>query len=204
VGMALAGRRMAGDLAQLHLGHHRQSEGRGVSPPRRLPERRRQHPGLGHAAAFGVPVDAADVPLQRLVLSLDDGRERGDQRVPAPGRCGDDLPVDQAASRHALLRRAGGPSDAHQRARGDEAGNQPPGERSGRRGGAAGGHDRRHAEDGLQHHPRVRSHRDLRPGNGLREAPGMGPAAPGGASGVERTPGRALSRRGSCSAATSR
>src|SRR2546426_8594331 len=46
---------------------------------------------------------------------------------------------------------------------------------------------RSHAEDGLQHHPRVRSHRDLRPGDGLREAPGVGPAAPGGARSEEHT-----------------
>jgi fatty-acyl-CoA synthase len=33
----------------------------------------RQHRHLEHAAAPGLPVDAADVPLQRLVLPLDDG-----------------------------------------------------------------------------------------------------------------------------------
>jgi fatty-acyl-CoA synthase len=30
-----------------------------------------QHPGMGHAQARGLPVDAAHVPLQRLVLPLD-------------------------------------------------------------------------------------------------------------------------------------
>ena len=35
-----------------------------------------QHRHLGHAAPRGVPVDAADVPLQRLVLPLDHGGER--------------------------------------------------------------------------------------------------------------------------------
>ena len=34
-----AGRRMARDRAQLHLGHHRQPQGRRLPPPRRLPER---------------------------------------------------------------------------------------------------------------------------------------------------------------------
>ena len=68
VRVAAARRRMAGDLAQLHVGHHRQSEGRRLPPPRRLPQRAVQHHRLGHAAPFRVPVDAADVPLQRLVL----------------------------------------------------------------------------------------------------------------------------------------
>ena len=57
-----------------------------VPPSRRVSQRGGQHPGLGHAAPFGVPVDAADVPLQRLVLSVDHGGERGHQRLPAQGR----------------------------------------------------------------------------------------------------------------------
>jgi fatty-acyl-CoA synthase len=39
----------------------------------------------GPAAAPGVPVDAADVPLQRLVLPLDDGAAGRGERLPAPG-----------------------------------------------------------------------------------------------------------------------
>ena len=50
-----------------------------------------QHPRLGHAAARGLPVDAADVPLQRLVLPVDDGGERRHQRLPAQGRGEGDL-----------------------------------------------------------------------------------------------------------------
>jgi fatty-acyl-CoA synthase len=46
----------------------RQPEGRRLPPPRRAPERGRQRARLEHAAAPGLPVDAADVPLQRLVL----------------------------------------------------------------------------------------------------------------------------------------
>ena len=81
-----AGRRVGCDLAELHVGHHRRSEGRGVSSSRRAPERDQQRPRLGHAAARGVSVDAADVPLQRLVLSLDGRGTRRHQRLPAPGR----------------------------------------------------------------------------------------------------------------------
>ena len=63
-----------------------------LSPPRRLSERPRQRAGLGHGAPADLPVDAADVPLQRLVLPL--GRCRHDryERVPAAGRGRRDLP----------------------------------------------------------------------------------------------------------------
>ena len=77
--------------AELHLGHDRQSERRRLSPSRRLPERGQQHPRMGHAEARGLSVDAADVPLQRLVLPVDRGRARGRQRVPAPRRRADHL-----------------------------------------------------------------------------------------------------------------
>ncbi len=84
--VAASGRRVAGDLAQLHVGHDRQSQGRRLPPSRRVPERAVQHHRLGHAAASRVPVDAADVPLQRLVLPVDDGGRGRHQRLPAPRR----------------------------------------------------------------------------------------------------------------------
>ncbi len=83
--LAAAGRRMGRDRAQLHVGHDRQPEGRRLPPSRRVPQRAVEHRRLGHAAAFGLPVDAADVPLQRLVLSVDDGGQRRHQRLPAQG-----------------------------------------------------------------------------------------------------------------------
>ena len=67
-----AGRRMGRDLAQLHLWHHRRSEGRGVPPSRRLSARARQCRDLQMGRASGLSVDAADVPLQWLVLPLVD------------------------------------------------------------------------------------------------------------------------------------
>ena len=81
-----AGRRMGRHHAQLHLGHHRRSERRGLSPPRRASAGDGQCHHLRHAAASGLSVDAADVPLQRLVLSR--GRCRSSPaRMSACARC---------------------------------------------------------------------------------------------------------------------
>ena len=75
----LSRRRVAGDRARLHLRDHRAAQGRGHAPPRRVPERDRRHPGLEHGAAPDLPVDAAHVPLQRLVLSVGGGVAGGHQ-----------------------------------------------------------------------------------------------------------------------------
>ncbi len=69
--------------SQLHLRHDRRSEGRRLPSPRRLPDRHRQRFVLGDAAAPRLSVDAADVPLQRLVLPLDAGGDRRNQRLRA-------------------------------------------------------------------------------------------------------------------------
>ena len=85
-GVAVAAARRGGaDRDRLHVRYDRSAEGRRLHVPRRLPERaRRGHRG-GPRASPGVPVDAADVPLQRLVLPVGrDGGER-DARLPAPG-----------------------------------------------------------------------------------------------------------------------
>ena len=84
----------------------------------RTSTRRVQHRHLEHAAAFGLPVDAADVPLQRLDLPLDDGGQRRDERLPAQGRSAEDLRADQGGEGDALLRRADRALDADRRARG--------------------------------------------------------------------------------------
>ena len=97
--VAASGGRVECDFAQLHVRHHRQPEGCGLPSPRRVSQRAVQHHRLGHAAARGVPVDAADVPLQRLVLRLDDGRQRRSERVPAQGRGEGDLRRHARASR---------------------------------------------------------------------------------------------------------
>ena len=84
-------RRMGRDCAELYLGHHGQSEGRRDPSPRRLSQCRQQYSGGQSRPASGVSLDAADVPLQRLVLSVD-GRGLGrHQCLPAQGRSGQDF-----------------------------------------------------------------------------------------------------------------
>ena len=73
-----------------------------------VPERDRRHPGLEHGPAPDLSLDPADVPLQRLVLSLGDraaGRHAG---LPAPGRAWRDLCRDRRPPGDAPVRRAGG------------------------------------------------------------------------------------------------
>jgi hypothetical protein len=66
-------------------------EGRRDPSPRRLSQCRQQYPGRQSRPASGVSVDAADVPLQRLVLSVDGGGLRRHQCLPAQGRSGKDF-----------------------------------------------------------------------------------------------------------------
>ena len=109
-----AGGRVGGDRSQLHLGHDRQPERCRLSSPRRLSERARQRPGLGNAATPGLSVDVADVPLQRLVLSVDHHRTRRNACLPAPGRGRGNLRSDRARGCHPSVRRAGGHEHAAQ------------------------------------------------------------------------------------------
>ena len=62
--------RMERHLAQLYERHDRQPQGRRLSPSRRGADVLRQHHRHQHGAASGLSLDAADVPLQRLVLPL--------------------------------------------------------------------------------------------------------------------------------------
>ena len=101
-----AGRRKQRDRAQLHLRHHRQSEGRGLPPSRHVPGIGRQHHGLAAAPEAGLPLDPADVPLQRLVLSVVGGGDGRHPCLPAQGRSGADLCDDRGARRDPHVRRA--------------------------------------------------------------------------------------------------
>ena len=123
--LAAAWRRMGRDCAKLHLGHHGRSQGRGVPPSRRLPPRHGQHRDLLHGQASGVSVDAAHVPLQRLVLSLVDLGGGRHPCVPAPGAWAGHVRCDRGSRRHASVRRADRDVDAAQRARGTKSARCP-------------------------------------------------------------------------------
>ena len=168
--LADAGRRVGRDLAQLHVGHDRRSEGRRLPSSRRLSARDRQRHHLRHAAAPDLSVDAADVPLQRLVLSVDAVDRRRHACLPAGGARGADLRRDRRAQGHPSVRRADRDVDAAQRrAAGEEAvaARRRVRDRGGAaaRGGARGDESRR-----LQRHPRLRPDRDLRAGDRQRLA----------------------------------
>ena len=100
------------DQHQLHERHDRTAERRHVHPPRRDAERARGGRARPADPALGLPLDAADVPLQRLVLHLGgDSRER-DARLPAEGRPAARLAAARRGGRHASVRRPDGARDA--------------------------------------------------------------------------------------------
>ena len=155
-----------------------------------------QHHRLGHAAPRGLSVDAADVPLQRLVLRVDDGRQRRHQRLPAPGRSQGDLRRDPRAQGHPLLRRADRARDADQRARDAARGYLAQGQRAGCGGRTAGVGHRGDGAHGVRHHPCLRADRNVRARGGVRQARRMGCARHRRAHRAQRPAGRALHVRG--------
>ena len=82
------------------------AQGCDVHPPRRVP----QCAGRGHPPALRpgerLPVDAADVPLQRLVHPVGGDRDRRDARVPAGGARRRDLAAARRGRRDPSRRRA--------------------------------------------------------------------------------------------------
>ena len=98
----LARRRGQADLRGLHERHHRHAEGRRLHAPRRVSRRARRPRRDAARARRQLPLDAADVSLQRLVLQLGGaGRRRHERRAAATGArgrlagaaCGRDAPV---------------------------------------------------------------------------------------------------------------
>ena len=111
-----AGRRAVAALDQLHERHHRPAQGRDVPPPRRLPAGAGDGGAHRALAVVGAPVDAADVPLQRLVFPLGGDRRRRRRTSACAGRAGRDLAADPRGGRHPPERRADGAVDDRLRA----------------------------------------------------------------------------------------
>ena len=75
---------------------------------------------FGHGPALGLPLDPADVPLQRLDLHLGGHRGGGHARLPAQSGSRRDLPADRRARRDPHVRRADRLDRARPRAESDQ------------------------------------------------------------------------------------
>ena len=195
---------MGRDLAELHLGHDGRSEGRRLSPSRRVSECDQQCARLGYAVARGVSVDAADVPLQRLVLPVVDRRARRHQRVPASCRGEGGAGCDPRQPRDAYVRRADRLLDADQCTGGTAPRHRPQDRRPDRRCRAAGRDHRGRGEHRHRAHACLRPDRDLWPRVGVRQACGVERDADRPARRTQRTSGRARADAGGADGAGSR
>ena len=169
--VGVSARRVGRHRAQLHLRHDRQPEGRGVPLPRRVPQRDQQHPRL-------VDAEASRSTSGRCRCSI---ATAGASTGPSPRPPGTNVCLRKVEAKlildlireHKVTHYCGAPivhsmllNAPAEWKRGHRARGPLPG---GRR-AAAGGGDRGHGRDGIRHHPRVRAHRDLRPGGGVRQA----------------------------------
>ena len=168
--LGAAGRRMGRDLPQLHIRHHGESERRRLPSPRRRADGLRQRHRVRHGAPSGLPVDPADVPLQRLVLPLDARRRRRDARMPAMGPREGHVRRHRRPWRDAPVRGADRHVGAPQRSRRRKAQFPPDRDLQHRRRPAAGLRPRRHGRRRLRGGAPLWPDRDLRSGRGQRMA----------------------------------
>ena len=184
---------MGRDCAQLHLGHDRRSQGRRLPSSRREPARGRQRRHRRHRPPPGLSLDPADVPLQRLVLSLVDQRQGGRARLLAASARQADLRPHRRAQGHAHVRRADRHVDPAQRARRREAPAAACRALLHRRRPAARRRAQGDGRSGLCGHPSLWPDRGLRPG-GRQRLEGRVERARRGAPGAsEGASGRPLS-----------
>ena len=189
-----AARRVGRHRAQLHLRHHRRSQGRRLSSSRRQPAGGRQRRHRRHGPASRLSVDAADVPLQRLVFSVVAQREGGRARLPAAGARQGALRRHRRTWRHPSVRGADRHADPAQR---DRRGAPPAAACRAllhRRRAAARRGARPDARGGVRGHAPLRPHRDLWSRRGQRLEGRMERPRSGRTGGAEVAPGRALSR----------
>src|SRR5580692_5090751 len=118
------------------------AEGRDDHPQERRDEHHRHPAAPADRGGRAVPVDAADVPRQRLDLHLDGDGGRGHPHLPAQGRPGHDLRADQGRKGELAVRGADGADHAGQRARLGSRRGAGRRARGDGRGAAGGGHHR--------------------------------------------------------------
>ena len=166
--------RRGDDLDQLHVRDHRSAEGRAVHIPRRVSQRaQRGHRGRP-VGGVRLPVDAADVPLQRMVLSLGRDRGRGAPRAHADRRPRARVGAHRQRGRDELQRRAHRAPHAHEPPQGTPRGATG----DGLCGGRPAVTDAVRADDRaeLPCRARLRPDRDLRADHGLPRAGDLGRA----------------------------
>ena len=177
----LVGRRRAGpDHDQLHVGDHGEAQGRRLHPPGRLPEQPRGGHALRAHRRLGLPLDAPDVPLQRLVHGVGGDRHRRPPRLPARGARRPHLAAAGAGEGDAPQRRPHRPHDAGRRGGGSPAGANAGGDHRGR--AAEPDHDRPVRRPQCADPARLRADRDLRSVLGVSVAGGLGGSRRRGAS----------------------
>ena len=147
---------------------------------------------IGLGLRLGPPLDAADVPLLRLVPHL--GRHGGRRHAPVPaqGRSGEDLGAVRGGGRHPLQRRADGPHE-HRQPR-ERPAARPARDRAHGRVGADADAALEDARAQPAPDPSLRPDRDLRPRHGLQLAAAVGRAVGGGAGEGALPPGPHLQR----------
>ena len=185
---------MGRDLAQLHLRHDGRPEGRGLSPSRREPAGDRQRAAWADGGGQRLSLDPADVPLQRLVLPLDDLRRDGHACVPAGRPRQTDLRRHRRSRRHPYVRRAHRHADPAERPGGGETRLRPDRRFLHRRRPAARGRAGRHGRRRVPGDASLRPDGGLRPLRHQRMETRMGRAAKGGAGPEKGPPGRPLRR----------
>ena len=189
----MARRRGGAHLDQLHVGHYRPAEGRAVHASWRVPECDGRVRRGGAVARVGVPVDAADVPLQRLVLPVGGDGGRSDARDDAQGRPRRGVAPDRGRGSDALLRRPDRATVSGRASRGAPRG--AAGDGAGRRGAALADAVRTHGRAQLPRDPRLRPDRDVRADHRRDLAPRLERRGPGGAGAAARPAGPGLSDR---------
>ena len=170
--------RMERDLAQLHLGHHRQPQGRGLQPPRRRRSRPTATPRNGRSAC--TRSISGRCRCSTATAGASPGRWRWSPALRSACAAPRAKPIFDALADHDVtphVRRADHHAADHRRDAGRTSAAPAQGRVHDRGRAAARRRARGAGEAELPRHPRLWPDRGLRPGHDLRLARRMGRAA---------------------------